>query len=170
MTYGIPRHPVKLYKSAAMALFLAYAAYWKASLDLIKPSDRPLAPQTHIKLGCPHDCGLCPDQEQHTCLALIEIDDHCNLTCPACFANSSPTRDGTRSLAEVEAMLDALFASEGAPDLVQISGGEPTLHPQILEILLRAKLKPATMTSPGSDPGPKAAPPPNPVPPKSDHW
>lgn len=124
------------------ALISTDAAYWKACLDWIKPSDRPLAPQTRIELGCPYDCGLCPDHEQHSCLALIEINDHCNLTCPVCFANSSPTRDGTRSLAEIEAMLDALVASEGEPDLVQISGGEPTLHPQILEILHLAKTKP----------------------------
>jgi uncharacterized radical SAM superfamily Fe-S cluster-containing enzyme len=39
-------------------------------------------------------------------------------------------------------MLDALVASEGEPDLVQISGGEPTIHPQILDILRLAKSKP----------------------------
>ena len=32
-------------------------------------------------------------------------------------------------------MLDLLVESEGQPDLVQISGGEPTLHPQILDII-----------------------------------
>ena len=49
----------------------------------------------------------------------------------------TPRRARTRhrSLAEVERMLDALVASEGEPDLVQISGGEPTIHPQIFEIL-----------------------------------
>lgn len=124
------------------ALISTDAAYWKACLDWLKPGDRPLAPQTRIDLGCPYDCGLCPDHEQHSCLALIEINDHCNLTCPVCFASSAPTRDGTRSLAEIETMLDALVASEGEPDLVQISGGEPTLHPQILDILALAKSKP----------------------------
>jgi len=39
-------------------------------------------------------------------------------------------------------MLDALVASEGEPDLVQISGGEPTLHPRILEILAAARQRP----------------------------
>lgn len=117
-------------------------AYYKACLDWIKPSDRPLAPQTRIDLGCPYDCGLCPDHEQHSCLALIEINDHCNLTCPVCFAGSSPAQDGTKTLAEIDSMLNALVASEGEPDLVQISGGEPTLHPQILEILALAKTKP----------------------------
>ena len=34
------------------------------------------------------------------------------------------------------------MASEGSPDLVQISGGEPTIHPQIIEVLQLAKSKP----------------------------
>lgn len=124
------------------ALVSTDAAYWKACLDWVKPGDRPLDFQTRIDLGCPYDCGLCPDHEQHSCLALIEVNDQCNLTCPVCFAGSSPARDGTKSLAQIETMLDALVASEGEPDLVQISGGEPTLHPQILDILRLAKSKP----------------------------
>lgn len=124
------------------ALISTDAAYYKAAFDWIKPSDRPKLAQTRIHDGCPYDCGLCPDHEQHSCLALIEVNEHCNLTCPVCFAGSSPAHDGTKSLAQIEAMLDALVASEGEPDLVQISGGEPTLHPQILEILHLAKSKP----------------------------
>ncbi len=85
---------------------------------------------------------MCPDHEQHSCLALIEVNDHCNLTCPVCFADSAPNRDGTRSLDEIESMLDTLVASEVEPDLLQISGGEPTLHPDIIEILRRAKARP----------------------------
>ena len=118
------------------------AAYYKQCLDRLKPSDRPQTTQIQTDLGCPYDCGLCPGHEQHSCLAIIEVNDHCNLTCPECFANSVPSRDGTRTLAEVERMPDALVASEGEPDLVQISGGEPTLHPQILDILRLAKSKP----------------------------
>ncbi|HET6223588.1 MAG TPA: radical SAM protein, partial [Dongiaceae bacterium] len=59
-----------------------------------------------------------------------------------CFADSSPKRNSHRSLAEVEFMLDALVKSEGEPDLVQISGGEPTIHPQILEVLAAARRRP----------------------------
>lgn len=118
------------------------AAYYRRVQDWIKPGDRPLQFQTRIDHGCPHDCGLCPDHEQHSCLAILEINETCNLTCPVCFAGSSPDRPGTRSLADVEAMLDRLVASEGEPDLVQISGGEPTLHPEILAILHAAKVRP----------------------------
>ena len=116
--------------------------YWRAQSSWIKPSDRPMRFQSRIELGCPYDCGLCPDHEQHSCLAILEVNETCNLTCPVCFADSSPARTGSRTLAECEAMLDALVASEGEPDLLQVSGGEPTLHPQIMDILRAAKARP----------------------------
>jgi uncharacterized radical SAM superfamily Fe-S cluster-containing enzyme len=118
------------------------AAYWKRCRDFLKPGDVPLKFHTRIDKGCPYDCGLCPDHEQHSCLALIEVNEHCNLTCPICFASSSPAKTGQRSLAEIEAMLDLLVESEGQPDLLQISGGEPTLHPQILDIIRAARSRP----------------------------
>ena len=85
---------------------------------------------------------MCPDHEQHSRLALIEITDHCNLSCPVCFAESSPARTSYRSLETIERMLDALVMSEGEPDLVQISGGEPTLHPDFFAILDAVRTRP----------------------------
>jgi len=117
-------------------------AYFKSCKDWLKPGDRPLVHQSRTEHGCPYDCGLCPDHEQHSCLALIEVNDVCNLTCPVCFAGSSPAHTNQRTLAEIEFMLDTLVESEREPDLVQISGGEPTIHPQIMEILKLAKSKP----------------------------
>jgi hypothetical protein len=117
-------------------------AYWKSQRDWVKPGDRPLALQSRTEHGCPWDCGLCPDHEQHSCLAIVEINDACNLTCPVCFAGSAVGRGGHRPLAEIEAMLDVVVASEGEPDLVQLSGGEPTLHPQFFEVLAAAKARP----------------------------
>jgi hypothetical protein len=117
-------------------------AYFKSCKDWLKPGDRPLVHQSRTEHGCPYDCGLCPDHEQHSCLALIEVNDVCNLTCPVCFAGSSPAHTNQRTLAEIEFMLDTLVESEREPDLVQISGGEPTIHPQILDILKLAKSKP----------------------------
>ncbi len=118
------------------------AAYWRMCKDYIKPGDRPLAFQNKTEYGCPYDCGLCPDHEQHSCLALIEINEHCNLTCPVCFAESSPAKSKHLSVATVSRMLDALVASEGEPDLLQISGGEPTLHPDFFDILDAARARP----------------------------
>src|SRR5215469_1060365 len=118
------------------------AAYFKSCKDFIKPGDLPLKYQSKTHYGCPYDCGLCPDHEQHSCLALIEVNEECNLTCPVCFADSSPQRTRNRSLAEIDGMLETLVASEGKPDLLQVSGGEPTIHPEILAILKLAKSKP----------------------------
>jgi uncharacterized radical SAM superfamily Fe-S cluster-containing enzyme len=118
------------------------AAYWRRCKSFIKPGDTPLNFQRRTEFGCPYDCGLCPDHEQHSCLALIEITDHCNLTCPVCFADSSPQRSSFVPLVTVEKMLDALVESEGEPDLVQISGGEPTLHPDFFAILDAVRARP----------------------------
>ncbi|NEX92014.1 radical SAM protein [Caulobacter sp. 17J65-9] len=116
--------------------------YWKSQKDWLKPGDRPLTAQTRTDHGCPYDCGLCPDHEQHSCLAIVEVNEACNLSCPVCFADSSVKREGHRPLAEIEAMFDVLVDSEGEPDLVQISGGEPTIHPQFFEILAAARRRP----------------------------
>ncbi len=127
---------------AQKTLIATDAAYYKSCKDFIKPGDLPLKQQSRTHYGCPYDCGLCPDHEQHSCLALIEVNDACNLTCPVCFAESGQARHEQKSLSEIDAMLETLVASEGFPDLVQISGGEPTIHPDIIAILRLAKSKP----------------------------
>ena len=116
--------------------------YWRQQKLWLKPGDRPLTTQTRTEAGCPFDCGLCPDHEQHSCLALIEINQACNLACPVCFANATDVHGSHQPLAVIERMLDALVASEGEPDLVQLSGGEPTIHPQFFEILDAVKRRP----------------------------
>ena len=127
---------------AQKTLIATDAEYFKSCKDFIKPGDLPLRHQSRTQYGCPYDCGLCPDHEQHSCLALIEVNDACNLTCPVCFAESGQARTEQKSLGEIDAMLETLVESEGFPDLVQISGGEPTIHPDIVEILKLAKSKP----------------------------
>lgn len=116
--------------------------YWKSQRDWLKPGDRPLSVATRTDHGCPYDCGLCPDHEQHSCLAIVEINEACNLSCPVCFADSSVKREAHRPLADIERMLDVIVEAEGEPDLVQLSGGEPTIHPQFWEILDAAKARP----------------------------
>ena len=108
----------------------------------IKPPEMPNRFNTAIKWGCPYDCGICPDHEQHSCLSLLEVTDHCNLDCPICYASSGTHRQTYRSLAQIESMLDAIVANERQPDVVQISGGEPTIHPDFFGILDAAKRRP----------------------------
>jgi uncharacterized radical SAM superfamily Fe-S cluster-containing enzyme len=116
--------------------------YYKNIRNYNKPSEMPLHFNTKTHYGCPYDCGLCQDHEQHSCLTIVEITDRCNLTCPTCYAMSSPHYGSHRTVEEVEKMLDIIVRNEGTPDVVQISGGEPTIHPDFFEILDTAKKKP----------------------------
>lgn len=105
------------------------------------PSVLPLVRSTEHQRGCPHDCGLCPDHEQHTCIGLVELTDRCNLSCPMCFASSGPGgRD--HSLQDIIASLDRLIETEGRAEVCQLSGGEPTLHPQFETIVDEALARP----------------------------
>ena len=116
--------------------------YYKNIRNYNKPSEFPYKFNTTTDYGCPYDCGLCPDHEQHSCLSIIEVTDRCNLTCPTCYASSSPGYGRHRTLDEIKKMLDTIVANEVEPDVVQISGGEPTIHPQFFEILDYAKQLP----------------------------
>jgi len=115
------------------ALVSSDADWHLKSLKYNKPGAIPYDFATTVERGCPDDCGLCPEHQQHTCIGIVEITSRCNLVCPVCFANADTGYD--LSLAQVEAMLDRLLETEGQPEVVQISGGEPTIHPQILNIL-----------------------------------
>jgi uncharacterized radical SAM superfamily Fe-S cluster-containing enzyme len=119
------------------------AAYYRLGREVyVKSPEMPDQFNTRMVHGCPYDCGLCPDHMQHSCLSVVEITEHCNLRCPVCYAESGPEKQNHRSLAEVEAMFDAIVANETEPDVVQLSGGEPTLHPDFFAILDAAKARP----------------------------
>src|SRR5713101_7357037 len=113
----------------------AYSSFGKYN----KPGTIPLARGTEIRDGCPYDCGLCPDHQQHTCLGIIEVNSNCNMDCPLCFSEARPGFSLT--LEEVEQMLDDLVRTEGNPEVVQFSGGEPTIHPQIIEFVKAAQAR-----------------------------
>lgn len=119
------------------------AAYYRSCREVfVKAPEMPNRFNTPMQYGCPFDCGLCPDHMQHSCLTLVEITDNCNLRCPICFADSGPHRAIHKPRAQIERMLDAVVSNEGNPDVVQISGGEPTQHPEFLAILDSARSRP----------------------------
>src|SRR5918911_547657 len=92
-----------------------------------KPGTLPLLFATEVDRGCPHDCGLCPEHQQHTCLGIIEVNSACNMSCPLCFANAGAGFN--LALEDVEEILDDFVRAEGHPEVVQFSGGEPSIHP-----------------------------------------
>ena len=88
--------------------------------------------------NCPLDCGICSDHLQHTCAALIETTNRCNLNCPVCYmeANSGPEK--TPSIEELRGMMDLLLKSEVSPPSLNVTGGEPTTRRDLPEIISMA--------------------------------
>ena len=118
------------------ALVYSDAELYRAHLPYNKPGTAPLEFQTEVADGCPLDCGLCPDHKQHSCLALIEVNTGCNLDCPVCFADSGHHPDGySLTKEQVARMLDTFVAAEREPEVVMLSGGEPTIHPQVVDFI-----------------------------------
>jgi uncharacterized radical SAM superfamily Fe-S cluster-containing enzyme len=84
--------------------------------------------------GRDEGCGSrgCCMTSNHSCTMIFEITDRCNLTCPTCFTASSPARDWQMSVDDFERKLDRLLRQGKADaDMVQLSGGEPTIHPDL---------------------------------------
>lgn len=108
----------------------------KAYLDhgrFFRAASMPLGFRTAMTNGCPDSCGLCPEHEQHVCMPIIEITDHCDLACPVCLVGNRSSFHLSR--AQVAGILDGLIAAEGQVDVVSLSGGEPTLNPDFRGIV-----------------------------------
>ena len=96
----------------------------------------PLKPKFHNSnedRGCPQDCGLCPSHRQSAGTAAIEISNKCNLFCPVCLADNQATFE--LSVEQVKTIADDFLANQPSVDALTVSGGEPTIHPKIFEIL-----------------------------------
>src|ERR1700674_1555853 len=113
------------------------AQLYTNSAKFNKPGTIPVEFSAEVKEGCPHDCGLCPDHQQHACLGIIEVNSACDMACPLCFAEAGPGFNLT--LEEVEDILDHYVRAEGNPQVVQFSGGEPSIHPQIIPMMKAAQ-------------------------------
>jgi len=91
--------------------------------------------------------GLNELQGQHTCVALIDLTDACNLRCPTCFAESGPDADRYARTGDILRAVDAVVAREGGRlDVLMLSGGEPTLHPDLATILREIAARSVTRT------------------------
>ncbi|TDD45792.1 radical SAM protein [Nonomuraea terrae] len=89
--------------------------------------------------------GLPEMQTQHTCILLEDIAEACNLRCPTCFADSSPDLTGIVPVRDILANVDQRLEREnGKLDVLMLSGGEPTLHPELKTLLAELADRPVT--------------------------
>ena len=115
------------------ALISGDADWFLKSLTYIKKGQIPHEYSTEAKEGCPNDCGLCPEHEQHSCLPMIEVTNHCNMDCPICIVDNRHNYHIPE--ADFAGIIDNLIRKEGELETINVSGGEPTLHPDLLELL-----------------------------------
>lgn len=90
---------------------------------------------------CPSQCGLCNMHTSHSGLPIIDLTNRCNMTCPVCFANANAAGYLYEpSFEEVMKMLEGLANQKPVRiNMVQFSGGEPTIRPDFLEIVRRTR-------------------------------
>lgn len=89
---------------------------------------------------CPHDCGLCNQHMQHSCLNVVEVTNHCNLNCPICFATANGCGyDYHPDMETIRGMIKTVVDYVKSPRCIQLSGGEPTVRDDLPEIVRMAK-------------------------------
>lgn len=111
---------------------LSYLEEWTAPTKAHVPD----SPGNYDPVPSAYLRGLPEAQTQHTCILLADIAETCNLRCPTCFAGSSPELAGVVPVEEVLANVDQRLAREnGRLDVLMLSGGEPTLHPELPRLL-----------------------------------
>ncbi len=92
-------------------------------------------------VNCPFDCGLCARHRSHTSLLNIVLTNRCNLSCWYCFfyaKEGQPIYEPT--LEQIRMMLrNAKMEHPIGANAVQLTGGEPTLRDDLIEIIKIAR-------------------------------
>jgi len=95
----------------------------------------PAIVMKEVEDGCPFDCGACSAHEQTVYLPVIPITSACNLDCPICYTINKNENAYHISLEEFSQILEVMRKSDPDRKIINLTGGEPTLHPQFLEII-----------------------------------
>lgn len=93
------------------------------------------------KNGCPLDCGICESHTSSLHLAVFSITNACNLDCPICFTYNRSDIKYHKSAEDTSVILNHVLNESPNIQLINLTGGEPTMHPNLFEILDVCKSK-----------------------------
>jgi hypothetical protein len=115
-------------------MYRKFSTFWHDGKGITNPNV-PVS-----KTACPYNCGLCPEHRSHTALANLVVTNRCDLTCWYCFYYVRKGLEGSHvyepSLEEIREMVRTLRNERPVPgNSVQITGGEPTIRKDIVEIV-----------------------------------
>jgi len=114
---------------------IADSAEWYRDTLAAPAALRTPQSSTPIAQGCPFDCGTCAQHQQQIQLTIVPITSGCNLSCPICYTHNR--NDGAYhmepdSLAQI---VDVLAARDPDKKIINLTGGEPTVHPAHLDLI-----------------------------------
>ena len=94
-------------------------------------------PLVEVKTDCPFNCGLCSRHLSHTALLNIVVTNRCDLACWYCFFYAK--KAGYIYEPSVEKIREMVRTAKSirpvSTNAVQLTGGEPTLRDDIIEII-----------------------------------
>src|SRR5258708_1880072 len=119
------------------------AAWWVEwyldALSFVAPNTPPRGEVKPVKLGCPFDCGPCKSHQQKVYMPVVPITSACNLDCPICYTVNKNDDAFMLSKESFQKTLDHLVRQHDELDIINFTGGEPTLHPELPELLRMAR-------------------------------
>lgn len=115
-------------------MYDASAGFEDDGIELINPKIR-------AEIDCPSSCGLCAEHTSHTGLGNIVVTNRCDLNCYYCFfyaKEGEPIYEPSQD--QIRRMMRALRETKpvGA-NCLQITGGEPAIREDIVDIVEMAK-------------------------------
>jgi 7,8-dihydro-6-hydroxymethylpterin dimethyltransferase len=109
------------------------------ALSFVAPNTPPKGETKPVQKGCPFDCGPCKSHQQKVYMPVVPITSACNLDCPICYTVNKNENAHMLSKEAFAATLRHLTAHGDDLDIINFTGGEPTLHPELPELLRMAR-------------------------------
>ena len=116
-------------------LLASSASWYHAVMSYPAMLQAPAKAMKPVQAGCPFDCGACTSHQQKVYLPVIPITSACNLDCPICYTINKNDGVFHMSLDEFARILDVIRANDPHMKIINLTGGEPTLHPQLTKII-----------------------------------
>jgi len=116
-------------------LISSNAAWYHKTLEYPAVLKPPRIVRKAVETGCPYDCGACGAHQQITYLPVLAITSACNLDCPICYTINKNDNAYHMSLDEFAGILDVMKTNDPDMKIINITGGEPTLHPQLPQLI-----------------------------------
>ena len=116
-------------------LVASSVAWYLDALSFVAPSTPPRGDTKPVASGCPFDCGPCSSHQQKVFMPVVPITSACNLDCPICYTVNKNEDAHMLSEEDFAKILAHLHEQHDELDIINFTGGEPTLHPKLPQLL-----------------------------------